>query len=1346
MLSRLHRIPSFPRGSSSPCYPHSRAYHRISYYNNNINSRRRRTHITLEARTRISKRRFSSKCSHSAKPKSGPAPLKPPPLRPTPLRPTPLRPPPLSASPPPLRPGVPGATAPIPPRRIRRRSSIEDSVAHLFAPELVQEAQVKKFENAIEQVAREARAREEERYRIIKMLRDTYNEINGKALPALTRELKSIRDQVREIEKNAAQREDQVVSQSIMERLKSFIREQRGQQQEAIVQTIEQMPGYLEKPTDAAEESRQKEKRKEILDPSLMTAPVEEAIAPAESVGAQIKGQDAVSAELRERRAEIKHQLHIIDLEAMFAEHAHDILMINSSVLKIEMKMREIENEQKRKQEVAQQEEERAVLALVEKRQRALADFLAAKNAIPTKIEQRSEVYRTYQDLSKEWAGSMDEVLYALGDAIKVFSSYAEALRTSRDVLASLKGEITQACHDHRKYLRHCLKLTPEYCVDPTAWSIESVGRRGIDMLMNTRDALDPPPKGLRSFLPTKLLETLPKGSPEKAQVKLRLRNMASLVYETDEFKRELSTYRVLLRTIEQRKFREALQEDKLRLIQLEMTWPFMVVRAQIMTTMATARWMAFRRGFVSGDMKPIESSSRWQQAKELEKVREGSQPFLRFFYKSRDTLEDFSTMYDEWVELSWARLQLEEKFPELVKMALNQVLHSEFTTLSRKEQRKQLQLERLLQSSFRSLKDQEYRDRIFTSWANSLHLIGSASLPSDTSPDYYLTGKELRKKKTKQAVAGITSAAPYRLQQEAAQAAAQAAAKASTDLSSAVAPEEVARTQNATRARLSNGDTNGMNPTRTSSSVHMLFTKNVPDGNGAVVTQTTTTSHLSSTVSASSVLGTAAAGNTGGFMSARRSGFAFGEPVFEPSSSSPPPPPPPSQSRLPVQADEPSKYFSYRNYQSSAGKPIKLHICLSLSQSESICSLMLSELNSNLVNGVEPVIGFDMEWKMNATVKSRMTDSVSVIQLATPNRVAILHLARFPKQRSPADLLAPSLRVIMEDPSIVKCGVNIKSDCTRFTRVLGAVPQNIYEISLLYRLVKYPADDAEATSRRPVQLARQVEEILGVPLDKSEDARCGNWAQRLSLKQLEYAASDAYANLKLFQALESHRELMVNSPDRPSMIPSPSPPNKASKKQSSAPASPISKITKAGKRKEPTKPAKPANSANSANSAKVTIAAETPSTESITVIPESPLKKTSHSKTVSENVSRAPSNDGSDKENVAASDGEVPEAQPVLFTRWVSALTRWPLSSQSESPPKEESPDKQPPKQVVQKDNVSNVDDAYSSSSSSSGFDSGRSVSQVRKASSWRKIRVVSSVKRPYVGSRPKSRESQVP
>lgn len=992
------------------------------------------------------------------------------------------------------------------------------------------------------------------------MLSETHEDISERKLPAIMHEMKCIEDEVRQIEKGIAQRKDQVVSHSIMERLRSFVHEQVNRQQEVVDRMIDQMPGYVEQKVDSVEEEKRKLNREEILAQRVMTAPIEEvtmsasteatlpvqkALEPTKSTDVRQHAEEArIAQDRRIKRARIQRELHIIDLEGMLADHADDILLLNSSVLKIDMKLGEL-----RARETREREKALAAQAVLERGRLALDEFMFTKNEIPVTIARRAEAYRIYQDKAQAAARSLDRLVDGLKDVIKSYKSHSEALQASMNKLVLTKSEITNACHQHRKYLRWTMRSNKAYCVDPTAWEVDFIGRHGVDILDNTRSALDHRPWGLKSLYPTSIIQHLPRGSSAKAKLSKEMARMLDHLDELTRFKDELQSFRELFITIECRKFRDTLRNDKSRLMQLEMIAPFLIATGDIKSTMSSALYYAER--VVAPDDTELTNSPSTDMQNAIQS-REGRKlfvPFQQFYTKSRDTLSSFEYLYDEWVELLWARFKLQSRFPEMNKLASNAAdveAKKQNQTRRGRQQNEQVTCQ---DEEFLSLEDNDYRDKLFACWANDLHLLATGKPPSDISLDHYLTTPEVNQKR-EQRLVPVTSAAGYRLQQE--------AAKAAAEAELAMANEEVARIQlqklkGATRAQRLNkhpvkteelgpskienvvdaqASANGSSEPKTTtaetgsknSTTNMTSDRTSPEAAAAsvdrvtaAVAATTVMDDVLKPVSASMTAMSNASSsatsqpmaqstthftNTGGFMSAKKLGI-FG--ALSASSSPPPPSQPQPVPEIMKQPEPaPPQYFSYKHYLSPSGEPIKLHVCSSLAEAEAICSSILSEANFQLVNGAEPVIGFDMEWKMNATVRSPLTDSVSVIQLASPSCIALLHLARFPKRKTAADLLAPSLKMIMESESILKCGVNIKSDCTRFTRVLGSVPRNIYEISLLYRLVKYSHDKVLATSRRPVQLAMQVEDVLKVSMDKTPDVRCGSWSAKMSVKQSE--------------------------------------------------------------------------------------------------------------------------------------------------------------------------------------------------------------------------------------------------
>ncbi|QSS59799.1 3'-5' exonuclease/helicase [Histoplasma capsulatum] len=223
-------------------------------------------------------------------------------------------------------------------------------------------------------------------------------------------------------------------------------------------------------------------------------------------------------------------------------------------------------------------------------------------------------------------------------------------------------------------------------------------------------------------------------------------------------------------------------------------------------------------------------------------------------------------------------------------------------------------------------------------------------------------------------------------------------------------------------------------------------------------------------------------------------------------------------------QADpSPSKYWSYNLNKTPDGKEITVHYCTSLQTMERVAKLFLSET----------IVGLDVEWKAQASAQDSLVDNVSVIQLASKERIAIFHLALFNPANSLQHLLSPTLKRILESPDIVKVGVAIRADCTRLYKYLGIRTDNICEVSRLHKVVKHHLNP-KLIDKRLVNLAQQVEEHLGLPLDKDPEIRCGGWSKKLNYRQVQYVATDPYAALQLFHVLEAKRLQLTPVPPRP--------------------------------------------------------------------------------------------------------------------------------------------------------------------------------------------------------------------
>ncbi|CAI7617859.1 unnamed protein product [Penicillium palitans] len=217
-------------------------------------------------------------------------------------------------------------------------------------------------------------------------------------------------------------------------------------------------------------------------------------------------------------------------------------------------------------------------------------------------------------------------------------------------------------------------------------------------------------------------------------------------------------------------------------------------------------------------------------------------------------------------------------------------------------------------------------------------------------------------------------------------------------------------------------------------------------------------------------------------------------------------------------------QYWSHSSQHSPEGRKLIVHYCRTLQSTEEAVQHFFGS----------KVIGFDMEWKAQASGWDSIQSNVSVIQIANEERIAIFQVALFKPARSLEDLVSPSLKRLIESPDVMKVGVSIKADCTRLRKYLGIDAKATFELSHLYKLIKYGKDNPKLVNKRGVNLSEQINEHFGLPLEKSDDVRCGDWTRALSYRQVQYAATDPYACVRLFHTMDAKRQAMNPMPPRP--------------------------------------------------------------------------------------------------------------------------------------------------------------------------------------------------------------------
>ncbi|MBC5783262.1 3'-5' exonuclease domain-containing protein 2 [Ramlibacter sp. USB13] len=149
------------------------------------------------------------------------------------------------------------------------------------------------------------------------------------------------------------------------------------------------------------------------------------------------------------------------------------------------------------------------------------------------------------------------------------------------------------------------------------------------------------------------------------------------------------------------------------------------------------------------------------------------------------------------------------------------------------------------------------------------------------------------------------------------------------------------------------------------------------------------------------------------------------------------------------------------------------------------------------------PVWGFDTESRptFEAGVAS---EGPHIVQLATREAVFIFQLHDAGCRAIAGELL--------ERSGIIKAGFGLRDDRRRIVNKLGVEPQEVLDLDTVFR---------ERGYRRQMGVKAAVAVLFGKRYLKSKRAATSNWAhRRLTESQLLYAANDAWAALRVYEAL----------------------------------------------------------------------------------------------------------------------------------------------------------------------------------------------------------------------------------
>jgi ribonuclease D len=146
-------------------------------------------------------------------------------------------------------------------------------------------------------------------------------------------------------------------------------------------------------------------------------------------------------------------------------------------------------------------------------------------------------------------------------------------------------------------------------------------------------------------------------------------------------------------------------------------------------------------------------------------------------------------------------------------------------------------------------------------------------------------------------------------------------------------------------------------------------------------------------------------------------------------------------------------------------------------------------------------VIGFDTETR--PSFKKGQSYKLALLQIAVPNKVFLI--------RTHYTGLSPEITAIFENPDIIKAGVAIRDDIKALQTLRKFSPAGFVELATVAREVGLQVESVKKLAAL----------ILGFRISKS--AQTSNWeVPTLSEKQIEYAATDAWVCLELYEKMKS--------------------------------------------------------------------------------------------------------------------------------------------------------------------------------------------------------------------------------
>ena len=153
-------------------------------------------------------------------------------------------------------------------------------------------------------------------------------------------------------------------------------------------------------------------------------------------------------------------------------------------------------------------------------------------------------------------------------------------------------------------------------------------------------------------------------------------------------------------------------------------------------------------------------------------------------------------------------------------------------------------------------------------------------------------------------------------------------------------------------------------------------------------------------------------------------------------------------------------------------------------------------------------IVGFDTESRPTFVI-GEVSAGPHVVQFALHDKAYLFQLHRAEGH--------PFLVELLQSEQLIKVGFGLKSDSAQIYAKLGVHPGGVVDLNTVFRMDGY---------HKEIGVRAAVALVFRQRFAKSRHVTTSNWSQpQLTPQQLCYAANDAYAALKVLEALNLKRE-----------------------------------------------------------------------------------------------------------------------------------------------------------------------------------------------------------------------------